>query len=176
MLVSASPIREPTNLLHFTEREYIKCLRLFSGTFIGMLGSIAIVLLLAVLHEAITALRIFVARDRPFRMTSGQSTEALYANGHVTSTSSSEGKITFTRRVFQFFTKQKLISTLLYGLDIGILLFLILLVVSFNLWLIIGIILGKMLGYALFSSDQYVLPEMSRVPNRPISLSTMTRQ
>lgn len=66
LFVSAAPsrpIREPTNLIHFDDREFILFVFWKSGTPVGLIGSMLIVMLIGVCDEAIRAFRLFMMRN-----------------------------------------------------------------------------------------------------------------
>jgi len=169
-----------SGLLHFSSREYV----LFSfwkvGSTMGMIGSILMVILIAVLHEAIIGLRFFLDREillssaaNNSQASSHRSRESLvYVNetansthrtGQGQSTASSDSQAGATRILLRHlrrvFSGQRMLQALLYAIQWTLFFILILIVVTFNGWLITAAIWGKAIGYLVFIGS----PAMERV-------------
>lgn len=56
-------VREPTNLLHIDDREFILFVFWKSGTVVGLIGSMLIVMLIGIFYEAISAFRLYMLRN-----------------------------------------------------------------------------------------------------------------
>jgi len=168
-----------SGLLHFGSREYV----LFSfwkvGSTMGMIGSILMVILIAVLHEAIIGLRFFLDREillssadaHNSQTSSHRSRESLvYVNepanstqrtGQSTASSDSQAGAAriLLRHLRRVFSGQRMLQALLYAIQWTLFFILILIVVTFNVWLIVAAIWGKAIGYLVFIGS----PAMERV-------------
>jgi len=166
------PVREPTNLLHFTDREFILFTFWKSGTPLGLFGSMVIVFLIGVLYEAVTGLRVFVARENDLKMDDGVGSAQHFCQMSTQTDDVSSGVI---RCVLRAITLQRCVLTFLYGVERLIFFVIILIVVSFNVWLLISVVLGKMLGYFVFSGAPLVGSSSCQFPGGQASSSDVER-
>ncbi|CAD5215417.1 unnamed protein product [Bursaphelenchus xylophilus] len=175
LIVSASnePMQEPTNLLHFNEREFILFDFWKVGTAFGMFGSMMIVFLIAILHEAVIGTRVFVLRENiPL---STYSTEQLYENtiNQRVEENAPRGIRGVFRRISSAFTWFRIGNSVLYGVQWMLMALLILFITTFNIWIIIAVLLGKIVGHFIFLgsarvSEQSLILEGGVVRESPI--------
>jgi hypothetical protein len=156
LFVDAAPsktVREPTNLLHYDDREFILVGFWKSGTGIknllilktnnfflvlGLIGSMLIIILIGVLYEAIRAFRVFMAQNHDSGLDGLSGDELCPRSSH---SNSSDSTIGFIKVAFKSITKQRIISALLYGAEMTVLCLLILFVATFNIWIILAVIM-----------------------------------
>lgn len=126
----------------------------------GMIGSILMVILIAVLHEAIIGLRFFLDREillssaaaHNSQASSHRSRESLvYVNepanntqrtGQSTASSDSQAGAAriLLRHLKRVFSGQRMLQALLYAIQWTLFFILILIVVTFNVWLIVYVV------------------------------------
>uniref|UniRef100_A0A914C3E4 Copper transport protein n=1 Tax=Acrobeloides nanus TaxID=290746 RepID=A0A914C3E4_9BILA len=127
--------------LHFSEREYVLLQAWKTGSFLGMFGSTLIVFLICIVHEALEGLRYFLAREH---MLGSPETETVSQSSVKPLSDLKCWEL--PRKIRNSFTGYRVTQALLYGVQTLIGYLLILIVVSFNVWLILAVVLGKAAG------------------------------
>uniref|UniRef100_A0A0R3RPL0 Copper transport protein n=1 Tax=Elaeophora elaphi TaxID=1147741 RepID=A0A0R3RPL0_9BILA len=165
-------------VLHFGNHEFILVNFWKIGTVLGLSSSVLIVFLLSVLYEAVKALRRYFARNRAIERRNQRiqsnfivressehvdsvSTEmdsyspVLGFSGQVCSfICSKKSKTTkILRAVKQLFTFYRVVQSSLYFTQILLAYTLMLIAMTFNVWIILGIVIGEAIGYFLFSEE-----------------------
>uniref|UniRef100_A0A0N5AYL7 Copper transport protein n=1 Tax=Syphacia muris TaxID=451379 RepID=A0A0N5AYL7_9BILA len=144
--------------LHTGTREFVLFKFWKIGSVAGMTGSMVIVMLMCILFEALKALRVFLAKvevaKRHERMQGLPSHPEASSRIDVSSNDSltyppvlgftGSGKV---------FTSYRLMQALLYALQASLAYFLMLIVMTFNIWLLIAVVLGEAFGYFLFTGE-----------------------
>ncbi|CAJ0570373.1 unnamed protein product, partial [Mesorhabditis spiculigera] len=150
--------------LHFGEREKILFSWWKTGTAAGLLLSVVIIFLLCIFHEAIKGLRYFIAIQHENERRNERQ-ERLNRPSPPTGTppdNVSERSVLFspllrfsgtTRRLF---TRYRIAQALLYGVQIVLSYMLMLIVMTFNVWLILAVVIGEAVGYFLFTGSPVI--------------------
>ncbi|KAI1720360.1 ctr copper transporter family domain-containing protein [Ditylenchus destructor] len=149
-------------LLHFSNHEIVLFNFWKVGSTLGMIGSVFMVLLIGVLHEAIIGLRYFLDREILLGDSRHSSENLVVDNGiestskarRVNSTASSttsggSGSV-LLRHLRRIFSKQRMLQACLYAIQWTLFFTLILFVMTLNVWLVLAAILGKSIGYLVF--------------------------
>ena len=127
---------------------------LFAGwdadTEIKMIGTVAAVFLLALVFEWIKFYRIRYSQLASIVPAVVRNRGLGTANG----SSQSSGESRHSR----WLSLPRLIESLLYAVQVAISFTLMLLVMTFNVWILLGTVLGMMTGYALFASSSRLMP------------------
>ncbi|OZC05759.1 Ctr copper transporter family protein, partial [Onchocerca flexuosa] len=135
---------------------------LISGFLIsGLFASVLIVFLLSVLYEAVKALRLYFARNRAIeRQNHIQSNIIIRGSSeHIDSVSADMNSYSPIfgysgfRAVKQLFTYYRIVQSTLYFTQILLAYTLMLIAMTFNVWIILGIVFGAAFGYFLFSEE-----------------------
>ncbi|CEF59388.1 High affinity copper uptake protein 1 [Strongyloides ratti] len=149
-------------LLHFGTKEFILFEFWKTGSFSGIFGSMIIVFLIAFLYEGIRKARIWMAKYelKNKNMESNQEsfdqplTPDVRANANISVPNNTISQFSFTK-----FPLDRFIHALLYGLQTTISFTLMLIIMTFNGWIIISAIFGMTIGYFTFNKSP--LEEMS---------------
>uniref|UniRef100_A0A915PSV4 Copper transport protein n=1 Tax=Setaria digitata TaxID=48799 RepID=A0A915PSV4_9BILA len=149
-------------VLHFGNREFILFGFWKTGTFLGLTASILIVVLLSILYEAVKALRLYFARNRAVERLNQRIQSNIVvreSSEHVDSVSTESmpyspilGFSGF-RAVKQLFTFYRIVQSSLYFAQMLLAYTLMLIAMTFNVWIILSIVFGKAIGYFLFSEE-----------------------
>ncbi|KAH7727152.1 Protein F31E8.4 [Aphelenchoides avenae] len=148
--MSAAVPNHINHFLHFGEREYILMSFWKSGTAFGMVGSVLIIALISILHEAVLGLRYFLDRECLYEQLERQSRESLHRTRSESSLGSSISVGKLKKEFKKVFTKQRTVQALLYAAQWLLFYVLILVIVTFNVWLILAVVFGKAIGYFIF--------------------------
>ncbi|KAM3718906.1 High affinity copper uptake protein [Dirofilaria immitis] len=149
-------------VLHFTKREFILFDFWKTGTVLGMSASVLIVFLLSVLYEAVKALRLYFARNRAVERQNRRIQSNIVvreSSEHVDSVSTEMNSYSplfgFSgfRAVKQLFTFYRIVQSSLYFTQVLLTFTLMLTAMTFNVWIILGIVFGEAAGYFLFSEE-----------------------
>jgi len=149
-------------VFHFREKETILFAFWKTGSVQGLLVSCLITFLLCLLYEALRALRYFLARSMMFKAPATPADRKVVlkaARGAVATNGDTDslGSTMVTMPVLRLgsmsrnFTKYRLSQALLYGCQVLIAYMLMLIVMTFNVWLLIAVVLGEMTGYFFFT-------------------------
>ncbi|CAL2032517.1 hypothetical protein CAEBREN_17543 [Caenorhabditis brenneri] len=153
--------------LHFGEREKILFSWWKTGSFSGMAVSMLISFLLCILYEAIKSFRYFLA------VWNNQKRQQRHAEASITNPQNSGGDgisedsvhiaplvqlSGFTKRLF---TSYRLAQGALYGLQALLAYALMLIVMTYNMNLILSIVVGEAVGYFLFTGNPLVDQQLS---------------
>jgi len=137
-------------LLHFAEREYVLFSFWKTGSAMGMFGSCLLVILLCILSEAIELCRNFLAKEHTFIPDSSSDTSSISDNIQISDRSG------YWKMIKRCFTSYRVTQAALYGLHVMFGHVLILIIVSFNVWLLVSVAIGKSIGYFLFKASPVV--------------------
>uniref|UniRef100_A0AAF5PWI3 Copper transport protein n=1 Tax=Wuchereria bancrofti TaxID=6293 RepID=A0AAF5PWI3_WUCBA len=149
-------------VLHFTKHEFILVNFWKTGTVLGLSVSVLIVFLLSVLYEAVKALRLYFARNRAVELQNQRIQSNIVireSSEHVDSVStemnsySSILRFSGFRALKQLFTFYRIVQSSLYFAQILLAYTLMLIAMTFNVWIILGIVFGEATGYFLFSEE-----------------------
>uniref|UniRef100_A0A0K0ESS9 Copper transport protein n=1 Tax=Strongyloides stercoralis TaxID=6248 RepID=A0A0K0ESS9_STRER len=149
-------------LLHFGIKEFILFEFWKTGSFSGIFGSMVIIFLIAFLYEGIRKARIWMAKYE-LKKKNEESNQENYdqpltpevrANSNIPLPANSISLLSLNK-----FPLNRFIHALLYGLQTTISFTLMLIVMTFNGWIIIATILGLTIGYFTFNKNP--LEEMS---------------
>uniref|UniRef100_A0A8R1TJB8 Copper transport protein n=1 Tax=Onchocerca volvulus TaxID=6282 RepID=A0A8R1TJB8_ONCVO len=148
-------------VLHFANHELILFDFWKTGTVLGLLASVLIVFLLSVLYEAVKALRLYFARNRAVeRQNRIQSNIVVRESSeHIDSVSAEMNsyspifEYSGFRAMKRLFTYYRIVQSSLYFLQILLAYTLMLIAMTFNVWIILGIVFGAAFGYFLFSEE-----------------------
>uniref|UniRef100_A0A914PUH3 Copper transport protein n=1 Tax=Panagrolaimus davidi TaxID=227884 RepID=A0A914PUH3_9BILA len=138
-------------LLHFAEREFVLFSFWKTGSAVGMFGSCLLVILLCIASEAIELCRNFLAKEHALSLS-----DELSENSSISDSIQVAGANGFIRKLRQCFNSYRVTQATLYGLHILFGHVLILIIVSFNVWLLISVAIGKGVGYFLFKGDPII--------------------
>ncbi|KAK6103459.1 Ctr copper transporter family protein [Brugia pahangi] len=149
-------------VLHFTKHEFILVNFWKTGTVLGLSVSVLIVFLLSVLYEAVKALRLYFARNRAVELQNRRIQSNIVireSSEHVDSVSTE--MISYSpilgfsgfRALKQLFTFYRIVQSSLYFAQILLAYTLMLIAMTFNVWIILGIVFGEAAGYFLFSEE-----------------------
>lgn len=122
-----------------------------TSTAAGMFGSCVVVMILAALYEALKLFRerLFYSADvNKAEQYNGDSHRLATDDNHVTIVQPSEKSKSFSGS--KLFNKAHFIQTLLHIIQIGISYLLMLIFMTYNVWLCLSVIAGAGLGYFLF--------------------------
>lgn len=119
-------------------------------TEIKMIGTVAAVFLLALVFEWIKFYRIRYSQLAAIVPAVVRNRGLGTANG----SSQSSGDSSRSR----WLSLPRLIESLLYAVQVAISFTLMLLVMTFNVWILLGTVFGMMTGYALFASSSRLMP------------------
>uniref|UniRef100_A0A0N4Z7U3 Copper transport protein n=1 Tax=Parastrongyloides trichosuri TaxID=131310 RepID=A0A0N4Z7U3_PARTI len=139
-------------VLHFGSREIILFNFWKTGSFSGILGSMIIIFLICFTYEGIRKARIWMAKYE-LRITNNEEGQENYHQrltpGDNERLSSSE-----TTRMTSIFSKiptYRIVHALLYGLQTILSFTIMLIIMTFNGWIIIATLLGLTVGYFTFN-------------------------
>ncbi|MFH4980546.1 hypothetical protein AB6A40_007255 [Gnathostoma spinigerum] len=135
----ARPLDNHTMELHFGNREIILFRFWKSGSALGMLASVIIVILLCVLFEGIKAFRLFLRN--------------MYSENCLLPCSA--GNKLWCSGRFSNQTIYRIGQTLLYTAQIALAYTIILILVTFNVYLLIAVVLGEAVGYFIFFNENF---------------------
>ncbi|VIO93484.1 Ctr copper transporter family protein [Brugia malayi] len=149
-------------VLHFTKHEFILVNFWKTGTVLGLSVSVLIVFLLSVLYEAVKALRLYFARNRAVELQNRRIQSNIVireSSEHIDSVSTE--MISYSpilgfsgfRALKQLFTFYRIVQSSLYFAQILLAYTLMLIAMTFNVWIILGIVFGEATGYFLFSEE-----------------------
>uniref|UniRef100_A0A7E4W1A2 Copper transport protein n=1 Tax=Panagrellus redivivus TaxID=6233 RepID=A0A7E4W1A2_PANRE len=149
-------------LLHFSEREYILFEFWKIGSLNGIVGSCLLVVLICILAEAVDVIRQYLAKQH---VPQDENVNLEY------------GKI--TKYLKTTITSYRAQMACLYGFQAILTYMMVLIVITFNVWLIISVGIGKALGYFFFAGSPtveriLVTQESPPAPRRSAVMSTLT--
>ncbi|KHN78627.1 putative low affinity copper uptake protein 2 [Toxocara canis] len=159
--------------LHVGEREFILFNFWKTGSALGLAASMLIIFLMCILYEAIKALRIFLARVRSSnRAYARQQRRAASPCVPVQSISENADTISSDSMTFapllrissaaaRMFTLYRFTQALLYAVQATLAYLLMLVVMTFNVWLLFSVILGEAVGYFLFSGEPVITEHLN---------------
>ncbi|MCP9262161.1 putative low affinity copper uptake protein 2 [Dirofilaria immitis] len=150
-------------VLHFTKREFILFDFWKTGTVLGMSASVLIVFLLSVLYEAVkeylSALRLYFARNRAVERQNRRIQSNIVvreSSEHVDSVSTEMNSysplfgFSGCETAVHFY---RIVQSSLYFTQVLLTFTLMLTAMTFNVWIILGIVFGEAAGYFLFSEE-----------------------
>ncbi|VDK74283.1 unnamed protein product [Litomosoides sigmodontis] len=149
-------------ILHFSKHEYILVNFWKTGTVLGFSASVLLVFLLSIFYEAVKALRLYFARNRAVERRNQriQSNIVVWESSeHVDSVStemisySPIFRFSRFRALKQLFTFYRIVQLSLYFAQLLLAYTLMLIAMTFNVWLIFGIVFGQIVGYFFFSEE-----------------------
>ncbi|CAB3405056.1 unnamed protein product [Caenorhabditis bovis] len=141
-------------VLHFGEKEKILFAWWKTGSFSGMAVSMLITFLLCILYEAMKAFRYFLA---VWQANKRRTTQSELAITNAAADSVSEDSVQFAPLLSISGLTKRLLSTyriiqgILYGLQALLAYVLMLIVMTFNVNLILAVVVGEAVGYFLFT-------------------------
>ncbi|CAG9540621.1 unnamed protein product [Cercopithifilaria johnstoni] len=149
-------------ILHFSKHEFILVNFWKTGTVIGLSASVLIVFLLSVLYEGVKALRLYFARNRAVERRNQRIQSNIVvreSSEHVDSVSTE--MISYSpifgfsglRVLKRMFTFYRIVQSSLYFTQVLLAYTLMLIAMTFNVWIVLGIVVGEATGYFLFSEE-----------------------
>ncbi|KAE9552152.1 hypothetical protein FO519_004627 [Halicephalobus sp. NKZ332] len=135
-------------LLHAGDREFILFSFWKTGSPMGLFGSCLLVMLLCILYEAIDLCRNFLAKEHALNEPDNEDSASVIDFNPT--------RKSFWRRVNNALNSYRLTQATLYGVQTVFNAIIILIFVSFNIWLIISVAIGKAIGYFLFTGSPVV--------------------
>ncbi|KAF8360860.1 hypothetical protein PRIPAC_87783, partial [Pristionchus pacificus] len=138
--------------LHIGDREIILFSWWKTGSLLGLIGSCLIIFLLAVLYEAIRAFRMWIARFDAIEAASKQENEIeeREERGRIRSAAT----LIFTQSPVSSI-KMRIVHSLLHSAQTLLGFILMLIVMTFNFWVLLSVVLGMTLGFFIFSGSPY---------------------
>ncbi|KAL3994843.1 Ctr copper transporter family protein [Acanthocheilonema viteae] len=149
-------------ILHFSKHEYILVNFWKIGTALGLSTSVLIVFLLSILYEAVKALRLYFARNRAVEKWNQRIQSNIVvreSSEHADSVSTEMNsyspifRFRGLRALKQLLTFYRIVQSSLYFTQILLAYILMLIAMTFNVWIILGIVAGEAIGYFLFSEE-----------------------
>jgi len=154
-------------LLHFSHHEIVLFNFWKVGSTLGLVGSILMIFLVGVLHEAVIGLRFFLDRQillydsdlsihSKENLVNGNTANTCKTanmqrvNSTLSSNTSTASGNALLRHVRRIFSRQRMLQAFLYSIQWTLFFTLVLFVVTFNVWLVAAAILGKSVGYLMF--------------------------
>ncbi|CAJ0955679.1 unnamed protein product, partial [Mesorhabditis belari] len=147
--------------LHFGEREKILFSWWKTGSAAGLILSLVVVFMLCIFYEAIKGFRFFIAiqheRQKRDILRNRPASPSAEPRDNI-----SEHSISFapllrlngsTRNLF---TAYRVVQALLYGVQAILAYVLMLIVMTFNVWLILAVVIGEAVGYFLFTGTPLI--------------------
>ncbi|GMT14370.1 hypothetical protein PFISCL1PPCAC_5667, partial [Pristionchus fissidentatus] len=140
--------------LHIGEREIILFSWWKTGSLLGLIGSCLIIFLLAVLYETIRAFRMWIARYDAVEAASlvqrRESTERDEDTGRIRSAAT----LIFTQSPVSSI-KMRIVHSLLHTAQTLLGFILTLIVMTFNVWVLLSVVLGMTVGFFIFSGSPH---------------------
>uniref|UniRef100_A0A0N5BM09 Copper transport protein n=1 Tax=Strongyloides papillosus TaxID=174720 RepID=A0A0N5BM09_STREA len=149
-------------LLHFGLKEYILFDFWKTGSFSGIFGSMVIIFLIGFLYEGIRKARVWMAKYEAREKNDGIASENYHQplTPEVRANSNIPSSVNTTPESFKkTIPFYRIIHALLYGTQTTISFALMLIIMTFNGWIIIAALLGLTIGY--FTFNKTPLEEMS---------------
>lgn len=161
--------------LHFGEREFILFDFWKTGSALGLAASVLIIFLLCILYEAIKALRIFLARahnsnlayERQQRRATSPCVQVRSPSENLDNISSDSVTFAPLLRISSFsaaaqvLTMYRVTQALLYAVQATLAYLLMLVVMTFNIWLLFAVIIGEAVGYFLFAGEPMLIEHLN---------------
>lgn len=149
--------------LHAGDREFILFKFWKTGSMLGIVASMLIIILMCILFEALKALRIFFAKIQVLK----RHERARTVSPNITDVSAERIETTSNDALNfppllkfaghgRVFTPYRLVQALLYAVQVALGYVLMLIVMTFNIWLLIAVVLGEAIGYFLFTGEPLV--------------------
>ncbi|VDD85662.1 unnamed protein product [Enterobius vermicularis] len=149
--------------LHGGNREFILFKFWKTGSTLGMGASLIIVILMCILFEALKALRVFLAKIHFIkRHEIARTVSANIAEVRADRMDSTSNDALNFPPLLRFaghgrvFTPYRILQAFLYAVQVTLAYVLMLVVMTFNLWLLIAVVVGEAIGYFLFTGEPIV--------------------